>query len=69
MRIKGPTANLQENTMITNIYATNIETLKPVKQTVTELKGEINSNPTIVGTLILYHQQWTDRPDRKSIKK
>lgn len=51
MRIKGPTANLQENTMITNIYAPNMETLKPIEQTEIELKGEINSNPTNFNTL------------------
>lgn len=53
MRIRGQLPLCQENRMITNIYAPHIET--PIKQTVMELKGEINSNRAIVGTLIFYH--------------
>ena len=35
--------------MIVNIYAPNIEAPKYIKQILTELKGEINSNTIIVG--------------------
>ena len=45
MRIRGQLPLCQENRMITNIYAPHIET--PIKQTVMELKGEINRNTII----------------------
>ena len=39
----------EENIIIINIYATNIGALQYVKQMLTSMKGEINSNITIVG--------------------
>ena len=37
--------------MTVNIYASNIGVSKHIKQELTELKGEINSNSVIVGDL------------------
>ena len=39
----------EEDITIVNIYAPNIGALKYIKQNLTELKGEINSNTLIVG--------------------
>ena len=39
----------EEDITITNIYAPNIGALQYVRQTVTSMKGEINSNTIIVG--------------------
>ena len=50
------------------IYATNTGAPKYIKQKLTELKEEINSNTIIVGDL--YTPLWTmDRSSRQSIKK
>ena len=47
--IKG--SNQEENITITNIYAPNIGALQYVRQMLTSMKGEINSNTIIVGDL------------------
>ena len=44
--IKG---SIKEDTKIINIYAPNIEALQQVRQTLTRMKEEINSNTIIVG--------------------
>ena len=44
--IKG---SIQEDITIINIYAPNIEALQHVRQMLTNMKGEINSNTIIVG--------------------
>ena len=44
--IKG---SIQEDITIINIYAPNIGALQYVKQILTNVKGEINSNTVIVG--------------------
>ena len=44
----------KEDTTIINIYASNIGALQYVRQMLTNMKGEINSNTIIVGTLILH---------------
>ena len=41
--------SIQEDITIINIYAPNIGTLQYVRQMLTSLKGEINSNTIIVG--------------------
>ena len=45
--IKG--SNQEEDIKIINICAPNIEALQYVRQTLTSMKGEINSNTIIVG--------------------
>ena len=39
----------EEDLTIVNIYACNIETLLYIRQTLTDIKGEIDSNIIIVG--------------------
>ena len=39
----------EEDKTIVNIYATNIEAPQYIRQTLTDVKGEINSNTIIVG--------------------
>ena len=39
----------EENITIVNIYALNIEAPQYIRQTLTDLKGEIDSNTIIVG--------------------
>ena len=41
--------SIQEEDAIVNIYAPNIGTLQYIRQTLTDIKGEIASNPIIVG--------------------
>ena len=45
--IKGPIQ--EEDTTIINIYAPNIGTPKYIRQTLTDINGEIDSNKIIVG--------------------
>ena len=59
----------QEDITIVNMYAPNIGVPKYIRQILTDIKGEIDSNTIIVGTLTLHLHQWTDYPDRKSIGK
>ena len=59
----------QKDMVILNIYASKIRAFQYIKQTLTELKGEIESNTIIVGNFNLPHQQWTDHPHRKSTVK
>ena len=47
----------------------NIGAPKYIKQMLTDIKGEINNNTIIIGNLKPYLHQWTDDPDRKSIRK
>ena len=44
--IKG---SIQEDIKIVNIYAPNIEAPQYIRQVLTDIKGEIDSNPIIVG--------------------
>ena len=67
--IKG---SIQEEDITTvNIYAPNIEYIRPqyIRQTLTDIKGEIDSNTIIVGDLIFYFHQWRDHQNRKLIRK
>ena len=41
----------EEDTTIINIYASNIGAPQYIRQTLTDIKGEIDSNPIIVGDL------------------
>ena len=59
----------QEDITLVNIYAHNTGAPKYIKQILTNIKGETDSNTIIVGTLISHLHQWTDNPDRKSLRK
>ena len=65
--IKG---SIQEDYItIINIYAHNIESPQYIRKLPTTLKGEMDNNTVIVGTLTPHLQQWTDHPDRKSTRQ
>ena len=65
--IKG---SIQEDITIVNIYAPNIGAPQYIRQTLTDRKGETDSN-TINNRRRLYHptHQWTDHQNRKFIRK
>ena len=54
---------------ITIIYAPNIGTAAYIRQLLTAIKEEMDSNTIIVGTLTPHIHQWTDHPNRKLIRK
>jgi len=64
--IKG---SIQEEDITINIYAPNIGTPQYLKQMLTAINGEINSNTIIVGDLTPQLSQETGYPDRKLIRK
>ena len=51
--------SIQDNIIIVNIYAINIGAPQYIRETLTDLKGEIDSDTTIVGTLTSHLHQWT----------
>ena len=59
----------KEDITIVNIYAPNIGASQYIRQTLTDIKGEIDSNTIIVGTLTLHSHQRTDHQNRKLIRK
>ena len=66
--IKGPIQ--EEDITIANIYATYIGAPQHIRQTRTDIKGEVDSNTIIVGDFNTPHShQWTDHQNRKLIRK
>ena len=65
--IKG--SILEEDITIINIYAPNIGAPQYIRQMLTAIKEEIDSNTIIVGDFNTSLHQWTDHPDRKLIRK
>ena len=59
----------EEDITIINIYAPNIGALQYVRQTLTSMKGEINSNTVIVGDLNTPLHLWIDQLNRKLARK
>ena len=59
----------EEDIKIINIYAHNIGAPQYIRQRVTNIKGEIDSNTVIVGDLTSQSHQWTDHQDRILIMK
>ena len=57
----------EEGITIVNIYAPNIGAPQYIRQTLTSIKGEINSNISIVGDFNTPLNQWTDHQNRESI--
>ena len=55
----------EEDITIINIYAPKIRAPQYIRQMLTAIKGEIDSNTIIVGDLTPHLHQWTDHPDRK----
>jgi len=64
--IKG---SIQEDITIINIYALNIEAPQYVRQMLTSMKGEINSNTIIVGDFNTPLHLWIDQLNRKLARK
>ena len=64
--IKGST---QEDITITNIYAPNIGAPQYIRQMLTSMKGEINSNTVIVGDFNTHSHLWLDQLNRKLARK
>ena len=59
----------EEDITIVNIYAPNIGAPQYIRQTLTDIKGEIDSNTIIVGDLTTQSHQWTDHQNRKLMSK
>ena len=59
----------EEDTTIVNIYAPNIGAPQYIRQTLTDIKGEIDSNTIIVEDFTPHSHQWTDHQNRKLIRK
>ena len=65
--IKG---SIQEEDIATvNIYAFNIGAPQYIRQTLTDIIGEIDSNTIIVGNFNTHSHQWTNHQNRKLIRK
>ena len=65
--IKG---SIQEDDItIVNIYAPNIGAPRYIRQTLADIKGEIDSNTIIVGNFNTHSHQWTNHQNRKLIRK
>ena len=59
----------EEDITIVNIFAPNIGASQYIRQTLTDIKGEINSNTIIVGDFNTPLTPWTDHENRKLIRK
>ena len=59
----------EEDITIINIYAPNIGAPQYIRQLLTAIKEEINSNTIIVGALTPHLNQRADHPVRKLIRK
>ena len=51
----------EEDITIVNIYAPNIGAPQYIRQILTAIKGEFDSNTIIVGMLTAHFHQWTDQ--------
>ena len=58
----------EEDITIVNIYTPNKGTLQYIRQTLTDIKGEIDSN-TIIVDFKTHSHQWTDHQNRNLIRK
>ena len=54
---------------IINIYTPHIGTPWYIRQILTNIRGEIDSNTVIGGAPNISLLSWTNHPDRKSIRK
>ena len=65
--IKG---SIQEEAItIINIYAPNIGALQYVRQMLTSMKGEINTNTIIIGDFVPHSHLWIGQLNRKLARK
>ena len=59
----------EEDITIVNIYAANKGAPQYIRQTLTDIKGETDSNTIIIGDFKPHSHQWTDHQKRKLIRK
>ena len=59
----------EENITIVNIYEPNIGAPQYIRQTLTDIKGETDSNIIILGGFNTHSHQWTDHQNRKLLRK
>ena len=59
----------EEDIAIVNIYASNTGTSQYKRQTLTDIKGEINSNPITLRDFKPHSHLWKDHQNRKLIRK
>ena len=59
----------EEDITSVNICVPNIGAPQYIRQTLTDIKGEIDSNTIIVGDFNTPLTQWTDHQNRKLIRK
>ena len=59
----------EEDITIVNIYAPNIGAPQYIRHTLTDIKGEIDSNTITVGDFKTPPHEWTDHQNRKLIRK
>ena len=52
----------EEDITVVNIYAPNIGAPQYIRQKLTAINGEIDSNTIIVGDFNTHCHQWTDHP-------
>ena len=67
LMIKGSVQ--EEDITIVNIYACNIGAPQYQKQTLTDIKGEIDSNTITLGDFKPHSHLWKDHQNRKLLKK
>ena len=58
-----------EDITFINTHALNIGAPKYIKQILTDIKGETESNKIIIEDFNTHSHQWTDLQDRKSIRQ
>ena len=59
----------EEGITIVNIYAPNIGAAQYIRQTLTDIKGEIDRNTIIARDFNTHSHQWTDHQNKKLIRK
>ena len=59
----------EEDITVVNIYGSNIVAPQSIRQKLTDIKGEIDSNTVIVGDFTPHSHQQTDHQNRKLIRK
>ena len=59
----------EEDITIVNIYAPNIRATQYIRQTLTNIKGEIDINTIIAGDFNTHSHQWTNHQNRKLMSK
>ena len=58
-----------EDMIVINIYSSNIRSPQYIREMLTSITGETDSNTIIVWDFIPHSHQWTDHPSRKLIRK